>query len=325
MFYPLAWLDALNSREDAALFWVVITAVVLLSKVPALRPQIVLVIRSFLSPKLLLGIWIPATVYVLALLYVADREGVWHTSSTKETVYWFAGTALVLAGGATQASDTAKFRNLFGRVLKVIIFIEFLVNLCVFPLAVEIVLIPLIVVFGGMHAVAKLDPKFASVRKLIGFILSVVGIVLVTHAVTSALQDLDGLFTWEHAEQFLAPLVLTIAFVPFLFYVALWSTYELVFMRVNIFVKNKRLARRTKWAIIGNCGLSLRRIGRFHGQFFGMLRTVCADADVTALMREFKAALRAEDAERSRSDRKLRRLQPLSTSTDTVTDSRDAA
>jgi len=138
MFVGFGAIDFLNSREDATLFWVVLAAIVALWKVPKIRPQTVLVLRSFLSPKLLFGIWIPASVYATIVVYLAAAAGLWHASSTKESVYWFAGTALVLAGGATQANEPAKFRQLFGRALKVTIFIEFLVNLYVFPLVVEL-------------------------------------------------------------------------------------------------------------------------------------------------------------------------------------------
>jgi hypothetical protein len=293
MFVSLGMIDFLNSREDAALFWVVLAAMVALWKVPDIRPQAVLVIRSFLSPKLLLGIWIPASIYATIVVYLAAAAGLWHTSSTKETVYWFAGTALVLAGGATQANDSVKFRKLFRRVLKVTIFIEFLVNLFVFPLAVELMLIPLLVLFGGMQAVAEGDPKLAPARNVIGFVLSVAGLVIVVHAVASAVGDPVGLLTWEHLEEFLVPPVLTVVFVPFLFYVALRSTYELVFVRVSILVKDERLARRAKWAIVGACGLSLGRIGRFNGRFFSMLHEIRDDSDVRALANAFQAELAA--------------------------------
>jgi hypothetical protein len=293
MFVGFGAIDFFNSREDATLFWVVLAAIVALWKVPKIRPQAVLVLRSFLSPKLLFGIWIPASVYATIVVYLAAVAGLWHASSTKETAYWFAGTALVLAGGATQANEPAKFRQLFGRALKVTIFIEFLVNLYVFPLVVELILIPLLVLFGGMEAVAERDPKLAPARRLIGFLLSVAGLVIVVHAVVSAIGDLAGLLTWEHLEEFLVPPVLTVVFVPFLFYVALWSTYELVFMRVGLFVKDKRLARRAKWAIVGACGLSLRRIGRFNGRFFSMLREIRDESDVRALTNAFEAELAA--------------------------------
>ncbi|MBA3432185.1 MAG: hypothetical protein H0U16_11995 [Actinobacteria bacterium] len=292
MFAALAFFDFLNSREDAILIWIVVAATFLFSRVPDLWPQVLLVTRSFLSPKLLFGIWIPAAVYVLALLFVAERGGAWHTSSSKETGYWFAGTALVLAGGATQANDAAKFWKLVRSVLKVTIVVEFLVNLYVFPLAFELVLIPLIVVFAGMQAVAEVDPKLESVRKLIGFILSILGFVLAARAAASALQDLDGLFTWEHLEQFLVPFALTAVFVPFLFYVALRSTYELVLMRINIFVEDKRLRRRAKWAIVGACRLRLDRIGRFNGRFFSMLHEVRDESDVRELLHAFEIELR---------------------------------
>jgi hypothetical protein len=297
MFVPLAVLDFLNSREDALLLWVIVTAALVLSKVPAARLQLLAVIRSFFAPKLLFGLWIPVTIYVLALLYFAHAKDVWHATSLRETVYWYAGTAIVLAGGATQANDPARFWKLFRRVVKVTIVIEFLVNLYVFPFVVELFLIPLLVIFGGMQAVAELDPKLAPARRVIGWVLSTVGVFLVTHAITSAVRDLDGLFTWEHVEQFLVPVVLTLAFAPFLYYVALRSTYEQLFVRLGIYGQDRKTVRRAKWALVRVCRLSLRKIGRLSGRFFAILHSVRPDADVTDLVREFETELRAAERE----------------------------
>lgn len=120
------------------------------------------------------------------MVYLASRLGLWHATSLRETLYWYVGVALVLAGSATHASDLGQFRKLFGRVFKVTIAIEFLVNLYVFPLAVELVVIPLAILFAGVQVVAERDPKLAPVRNVATFILVALGVVTVAFALTMA-------------------------------------------------------------------------------------------------------------------------------------------
>jgi hypothetical protein len=293
--FVLGLLDLLNSREQAALFWIGVGACLAFWKVPAIGPQLIAVTRSFFVPKLLLSVWIPATVYVVGIVYVAQSLGLWHATSLRETLYWYVGAALVLAGSATQASDLGKFKKLFGRVFKVTIAIEFLVNLYVFPLAVELIVIPLAVLLAGMQVVAERDPTLAPARRVITFVLASLGVVTLAFAFTSAARDLDGLLTWMHFEQFVVPLALTVAFAPFLYFVALWSTYEQVFIRLDIYGQDKNGARRAKWAMIRVCRLSLRNVGRLSRRFFPMIQSVSPDTGVTVLARTFENELRAAE------------------------------
>jgi hypothetical protein len=288
-------LDVLNSREQAALFWIGVGAALAFWKVPGIGAQLVTLTRSFLAPKLLLGIWLPATAFVVGIVYLAFRLGLWHTTSGRETLYWFVGVALVLAVSATRASDLGQFRKLFDRVFKVTIAIEFLVNLYVFPLAVELVVIPLAVLFAGMQVVAERDPKLAPARNVATFILVALGLVTVAFVLTSAARDLDDLLTGEHLEQFVVPLALTVAFAPFVYLIALWSTYEQVFIRLDIYGRDAGDVRRAKWAMIRVCRLSLRRIGRLSHRFFPTIRSVSPNADIATLARTFHNELRAAE------------------------------
>jgi hypothetical protein len=288
-------LDLLNSREQAALVWIVVSAGLAFWEVPGIGAQLVVLTRSFLAPRLLLGIWIPATAFAVGVVYLAYRLGLWHTTSVRETLYWYVGVALVLAGSAAHASDLGKLRKLFGRVFKVTIAIEFLVNLYVFPLAVELVVIPLAVLFAGVQVVAERDPKLAPARNVATFILIALGVVTVALALTSAARDLDGLLTGEHLEQFVVPLALTVAFAPFVYLIALWSTYEQVFIRLDIYGRDAGDVRRAKWAMIRVCRLSLRRIGRLSHRFFPTIRSVSPNADIATLARRFHNELRAAE------------------------------
>jgi hypothetical protein len=292
MFAAIAVIDFLNSREDAVVIWAAIAVALIAWKVPDVRPQFLRVVQRFFALKLLLGIWLPMTLYVSALVGAGWYFGIWHTSSLKETLIWFIGTGLVLGGGATQTNNPAEFKKLFVRVLGVSLFVEFLANLYPFPLAVEIVLVPLVVVLVLVNAVAELDPKYGDVSRLVGgWLLPIIGVTVLTYAGISALRDLGGFLTWEHLEQFLVPIALTVGVVPFLFYVALWSTYEIVFARLNIFVDDKAEARRAKLAVTLVCGFSLRRVGRCDDDLLAWLRATGRDPSLRRLITTLHAQL----------------------------------
>lgn len=171
------------------------------------------------------------------------------------------GTGLLFAGSATQAADPAKFQKLLRGSLKLAIFVEFFLNFYVLPFAVELIFIPLLVVLVCVNVVVERDPKHADVRRLIDGVLSVIAVSLLIFVATSAIRDRGGLFSLETAEQLLVAPALTLASVALLYLVAVWSTYEAVFARIDISVKDKQLARRTKWAMVATLHARAPRAG----------------------------------------------------------------
>jgi hypothetical protein len=219
----------LNNREDAILLWAAgIVGYAVYKDARGIGSAFWGVSRAFVAPKLLL-LFASAALYSAGVVYLLARMDLWHTTSLKETIYWFVGTGVVLAGSGTQAKLNKEFvKQIIGKLLRITLVIEFVVNLYVFPLVVEIVLVFLVLAFTGMQVIAKHDPKIqAPTRKIIDGVLLGIGAVLLLTFAVSALSDLDGFFARETAEDFLVVPVLTVALIPFLYVVAWYSRREL--------------------------------------------------------------------------------------------------
>ena len=214
------------------MLWLVVIVVFAAIKSDGLGSSFWGALRALAAPKLLL-LFSTAAVYSGALVVLANEAGFWHTSATKATVYWFFGTAVILVGNATQVSpdDPAFVRKLLRGSLKFTILVEFLVNLYVFPLVVELVLVPLLFLFIGMQVVAEHEPNMAPVRKVINGVLGTIGVGLMLYVAVRALGDWGGFWTRENAEDFLVAPVLTLALIPFLCLVAWVSRWELENLR----------------------------------------------------------------------------------------------
>jgi len=214
----------LNSREDAGLVWTVIVLAFVIYKVPGVLGNFTYIVWLAIKPPLVF-LFGGAAFYCVALLVMANELGVWETSAAKETVYWFLGTALVLAGHATKARPDPDYaRTLLRRALRAAILIEFIVNFYVFPLSAELVFVPLVGLLGVMEAwnkgQAEPDPRLA---KLTGGALAILGwAVLVSFLVRIGLHPGD-LLTRDTLERILVVPALTIAFIPFLYLIA-WSS-----------------------------------------------------------------------------------------------------
>jgi hypothetical protein len=151
-------------------------------EVPGVFRNLADIVWLVIKPPLVL-LFGGAALYCAGILAVANQLGVWETSAAKETVYWFLGAGLVLAGHALNARpDPYYARTLLRRALRVAILIEFIVNFYVFPLGVELLFVPVVGLLGIVEVWNKgqAEPD-ARLATLTGGALAILGwVVLVS-------------------------------------------------------------------------------------------------------------------------------------------------
>lgn len=219
--------EFLNSREKAVVIWTVIVLALLLWKYPSIVRPILSPVRDLFALKLTFA-WVLAAMYTAALVLATRTSGLWHTTATKETVYWFFGAGLVLSGSAiaTKRFDREYVRRIARKALRLTILVEFLVNLYVIPLAAELVIVPLVSLFVIAQVVAERDPSLGAARKVLDSVLLLIGLGIFVWVIVRASTDLHGLVTREHTEALLVAPAFTLAFVPFLYAIWRWSCWD---------------------------------------------------------------------------------------------------
>jgi hypothetical protein len=226
--------DFLNSREDAILLWTLALLCFVTYKDAGWLRLAWEPIRVLFGSKLFLVFGF-AALYSGAIVLLAQKLRLWHTSSLKETVYWFVGSAVVLVSSATSATPGWQYlRDILSRALSLTLLIAFLVNFYVFPLGYELVLLFLIAVFTMGRAAAPLVPNSNQTVRIMDRALGVIGLyLLVTFAVRAAF-DPGGLFTQQTAERFFVVPILTLALVPYLLAVAWYCRREVESVRRQV-------------------------------------------------------------------------------------------
>jgi len=257
------YVNLFNNREIAAAVWLAIGLVWMLFHRDT-RHALQQLLRSFFQWKILV-------VVLLMLLHVGLEVfglraiGLWDVSLLKDTILWTLGVAFVLLmNTGTAAQDEHYFRKVLLDNAKVALLLEFIVNLYTFRLWVEIILLPALFLIGGMSAVAESNKKYLPVKKAVDFVVSVFGMYLIGFAIVSIVRDYHGFATVDNLRSFLLPLLLTAAFVPFLYMFAVYASYEILSMRLFIVSRDNRpLARYAKRKIFELCFLNSRRLNRF--------------------------------------------------------------
>lgn len=218
----LAFIDFLNSREDANLLWTAIFLGIAAFKIPGVFRDFASLLRdSFLSKLgLLFGV---ALLYCVAIAYAANELGLWHRSALKATVYWFFVTAFIFVGKALTQSphDTRIIRSLLPKIAGLAIIVEFAMNLYVLPLLVELLVVPVSVV---LICAPPLTRNQAG-RKDSDRALATLGLLFITYFIIRVATDLDDFLTRKNAEDLLVGPMFTVAVIPFL-YAAAWISWR---------------------------------------------------------------------------------------------------
>jgi hypothetical protein len=257
------YVNLFNNREKAIIVWVLAFFSWALFQ-NNIRASFYGVIKAFTHYKILI-VLTAMLLYISLIVLLFYKLQLWDPSLTKDTIYWVIGVAFVLlmnANKATQEKDY--FKNLLLDNLKVIVALEFIINLYTFNFWVELFLVPLLVLIVAVGAVAELKKEDFPAKKMSDSVLSFFGIFLILFTLIRLLSDFQGFANVDNLRSFLLPVLLTLAFMPFLYLFALLMAYELLFVRLGIFLKeNKALANFAQKRIFMLCLLDLGKVNRF--------------------------------------------------------------
>ena len=249
------FLQALSNRELAIAIWILI-AIIFCIFHPKIRRSFFQVIKAFFAWKLTVS-YLIMFAYITVIILVLNAFSMWNISHLPITILWGVCVAFVMLFDFSKASDPNFFKNAIKDNLKGLIFLEFLINLYVFSLWIELILVPVFAVFGGMIGIADTDKQYEIVKKILNFIMGLIGLAFMGYAGYMALNDFNHFASFENFENFYLPILLSIAFLPFVYFAALYAGYEILFVRLRFFVPDATVLKyaKRKTVFTFNCNL----------------------------------------------------------------------
>jgi hypothetical protein len=276
-------LHELTNREAALLIWLGVALVVMVM-VPSFRKSLGQLLKAAVFS--VIGIALAAMlVYVGLLVFTGYKIGLWQPWMLKDTLFWVAGSALVLFFGATKAATDARyFRRVASDNLRFAAVLMFILNLYSFPIGVELALIPLLVLLGGLVAVAGTQEQYAPVRKPLGCLVGLAGMAYLTYAAVHVLTKPRQFVTFQNLADFLLPLALSVAVLPFLYALALFVVYDHAFRWLGWLMRdNQDLRRFAQWRLFHVGGLRLRLVDRLSREGMSQISKSLSRAEIIAL------------------------------------------
>ena len=236
-------MDTLNSREWAILFWVLI-AIGYVTRPPrrwTLKEPLLGVLRALGSRHVFSAITL-MTMYVVMTVYGLSRLGLWDSSLLKGSLIWFFSVAVFSLFQVNKFSESPhKLKGLVAESFKLIFVIEYLVGAYTFNLAVELVLVPLVVFLSVLVAFSEAKPEYESAHKFLNAVLAIVGAAIIGSVMYLLIKEFQQVANRQAASEFVLPVILSALYTPFIAFMAVYSTYQTVLIRLRYSIKKRHV------------------------------------------------------------------------------------
>jgi hypothetical protein len=255
--------DQINARDAALLSWLAVLLVWVvwgLVRRSSLSDAAIGIVRALAAVK----VWtlvLSVMLWLSAIVYLAAQVGLWDTRLMKDTV------VIVLVGGLTagfkaldHTTGKSNWRTHLRSLATLVVVVQFVSNLEPFPYLVELALVPLAVLLGGVQAVASGSDEYRSARGLINGLIITLGLAILSWSAYRVLASI-GTADWDKiGKSFALAFWLPAALVPAVYLVALAMQYGQIFLMMRSVRRPSLVARLDLYL---HHGLSLRRLRAF--------------------------------------------------------------
>ncbi|MBK8285799.1 MAG: hypothetical protein IPK97_13530 [Ahniella sp.] len=229
-------------------------------------------------------------------VWLATRAMKWSAALTAGAIVWFITVGIVLFGKFDEASSGAYF---FWRkakeTLAISALLEFYLDLYSFPLGVEIFLQPAIAILAVIPILAPRNESGDRLKSCAVTSAALVGLGLLgfttAHMVHDwAVIDKQGLFL-----EFALPVWLTAGALPFIYLLAMYSAYEIVFIRLQFTDLGRSSPLRSRLALLIGLNCRLAAVANIPIHCLNQIAGAPTLRAALVILRDYKAERRRED------------------------------
>ncbi|MGE6395965.1 hypothetical protein [Chryseobacterium scophthalmum] len=263
----IEFLNSFSNREISILFWTTITFSILIF---IAKKEFLNVLKAFFHYKILTSI-IAFSLYCISVIFLLSKINYWDISLIKDTIIWFLTAGIVVLFNINKVDSTNYFINVLKDNLKVILFLEFVINFYTFGLITELIIIPIITCITILFEYSKYtmlkNSNHIKANKALQQMLSIIGITILIYVLYKTISDYKILFTESNIKSFYLPIILSVLTIPFYYFLAIYMIYEEFFIRLNLMFRDKKIENEIKKNIILTAGLNINKITKIKNVF----------------------------------------------------------
>jgi hypothetical protein len=288
----------LNNRELATLIWLG-TLIGTFAFMPdlrsAMRAPFFDLLKALLAWKLQASVAMYFA-YAIAVIYVANKIGLWHPSQFKDTalIIMFAGLPLTFiafsAGGGKRILGTVS-NAAVGMAALISLYVGF-VSL---PLWGELLLQPMLVMLTFCSILTRRNENYEQLKRALDSLISLIGFGLLINTTVVIATE------WKRDEWSDAALSLSVAIwlpfalFPFVYVLAYVQHIEVILVMLPFFNDRRTPSLGVRLAFVWGLHFSTRFASQFAGAWRGRLARSNDFRSALAIMREYRQAVRGHE------------------------------
>ena len=253
-------MNLFNNREIATIIWAFIAIGLILTK-SEIRKSLKDLLQSFFNVKIQISIFgmFAYTTMIVYLLYIIN---LWNTDLLKDTIVWFCFSGIVMCFNMiTSSGKDNLYRKIVLENIKLVIILEFIINTYTFSIIGELIFIPVVTFIAIVDAIAQTKEEYNLISKITKNLLYFIGLIIIIYSVSKAISDYYNLGSFNTIRSILLSPLLSISFLPLVYFLLVFSSYENLFIRLELGPpKSSKIKRLAKRKIFNHCKFSLNKI-----------------------------------------------------------------
>lgn len=255
----------LNTREWAILFWIGAFIVFALRN-RRVRHSAMGVVRAFFQWKLQLSLGL-ALLWSAGCIWMLAQVGWWEWRNLKTSIIWMLTFMFVTMLDVRKLEKgTVALRELAVQTLVGTIFvtiIAFVADFYTMPIGVELILVPVLFLLGGLVVVARLNPEHRVLIGPIQRVRAVVGLSILGFSLYKIAGHIGEFVSLPTVREFAVPILLSIMFLPFLYLLMIVMVHEQARIQLDYAATDRRVRRYAYWRGVLAFGGSIMLFKRY--------------------------------------------------------------
>lgn len=263
----IEFLNSFSNREISILFW---TTIIFSIFVFISRNEFLNVLKAFFHYKIILSIF-AFLMYCMIVIFLLSKIDFWDFNLLKDSIVWFLTAGMIVLFNVNKINSKKYFINILNDNLKVILFLEFVVNFYTFDIITELIIIPIITCITILYEYSKYtmrkNTSHIKVNGALKNLLSIVGITILIYISYKTISDYQVLFTKSNVKSFYLPIILSVLTLPFYYFLAIYMIYEEFFIRLNFMFNDKKIVWQIKKNIFLTAGFNINVLTGIKNRF----------------------------------------------------------
>ncbi|KFF05834.1 hypothetical protein [Flavobacterium reichenbachii] len=250
--------EIFSNRELALIIWTAIIGMFFAFKI-SFGKSFINLVRSFFAPKLTI-VYLIMLLYTITILLILKYFDLWDFTLLKDSILWFTTFAIVTFFKIDKASNNGFFLKILNENFKLTLFLEFLSNFYSFNFWIEFFIFPFILIITLLKSVSELDSKNKMLTNLLSNIIAIIGLLYFVFAIYKTFHDYQNFFSVHNLNSLILPVLLSFVSIPLFYFLALYNTYEQLFLRLPIMNSDSKIQKKLKFQIFYKANLNLAKV-----------------------------------------------------------------